>query len=110
MRRTNKGKQLFGVRRLDELGFQMQRRRLREMAVAEVTAGAGDKMGNPGLLLGMREMDVLLSAYLLRYTLLGLLDTFFLRWVAHPQFTESVHQLIIRRVKLQCSEPGLAGI
>jgi hypothetical protein len=54
MRRTNKGKQLIGVRKLDELGFQMQGRRLREMAVAELTTGAGDKMGSPGLLLGMR--------------------------------------------------------
>jgi hypothetical protein len=84
MRRKKMGKQLFGVRKLDELGFQMRRRRLREMAVAAITDGAGDKMGSPELLLGMREMDVLLSAYLLRYTLLGLLDTFFLRWVAHP--------------------------
>lgn len=55
-------------------------------------------------------MDVLLSAYLLRYTLLGLLDTVFLRWVAHPQVTESVHQLIIGWIKFQCSKPGLAGI
>jgi hypothetical protein len=41
MRRTNKGKQLFGVRKQDELGFQMQRRRLREMAVGEITTGQG---------------------------------------------------------------------
>jgi hypothetical protein len=54
MRRTNKGKQLFGVRKLDELSFQMQRRRFREMAVGEITTGAGGKMGSPGLLLGMK--------------------------------------------------------
>lgn len=46
-------------------------------------------------------MDVLLGAYLLRYTLLGLLDTFFLRWVAHTQVTKSVHQLIVGWVQLQ---------
>ena len=44
---------------------------------------------------------MLLSVYLLGYTPFGLLDTFFLRWIAHPQVTESVHQLVIGWVELQ---------
>jgi hypothetical protein len=48
--------------------------------------------------------------YLPGYTLLGLLDTFFLGGVAHPQVTESVHQLVIGGVELQRMEPGLAGV
>ena len=68
----------------------------------------GDKSWATGLLLGARE--VLLSLYLLGYTPFGLLDTFFLRRVAHPQFTESVHQLIIGGVEFQRMEPGLAGL
>jgi len=51
----------------------------------------------------------LLSLYLLGYTLFGLLDTFFLRRVAHPQITESVHQLVIGGVEFQRMEPGLMG-
>lgn len=50
-----------------------------------------------------------MALYFLRYTLFGLLDTFLLRWIAQPQVTESVHQLVIGRVKLQRAEPGLAG-
>jgi hypothetical protein len=53
---------------------------------------------------------VLLGLYLLRYTLFSLLDTFLLGGVAHPQFTESVHQLIIGGVEFQRMEPGLAGL
>ena len=56
------------------------------------------------------RMDVLLSVYLIRYTLFSLLDTFFLRRVAHPQVTESVHQLIIGGVEFQRMEPGLTGL
>lgn len=55
---------------------------------------------------GMR----LLSLYLLGYTLFGLLDTFFLGGIAHPQVTESVHQLVIGGVEFQRMEPGLAGL
>jgi len=51
----------------------------------------------------------LLGLYLLRYTLFSLLDTFLLGGVAHPQFTESVHQLLLR-VEFQRMEPGLAGL
>ena len=51
----------------------------------------------------------LLSLYLLGYTLFGLLDTFFLRRVAHPQITESVHQLVIGGVEFQRMESGLTG-
>jgi len=54
--------------------------------------------------------DLLLSVYLLGYTLFGLLDTFFLGGVAHPQVTESVHQLVIGGVEFQRMEPGLAGL
>ena len=54
--------------------------------------------------------DLLLSVYLLGYTLFGLLDTFFFGGVAHPQVTESVHQLVIGGVELQRMEPGLAGV
>ena len=54
--------------------------------------------------------DVLPSLYLLRYTLLGLLDTFFLGGVAHPQVTESVHQFTIGGVEFQRMEPGLTGV
>ena len=54
--------------------------------------------------------DLLLSVYLLGYTLFGLLDTFFLGGVAHPQVTESVHQLVIGGVEFQRMEPGLAGV
>ena len=68
----------------------------------------GDKSWATGLLLWARE--VLLSLYLLGYTPFGLLDTFFLRRVAHPQFTESVHQLVVGWVKLQRMEPGLTGV
>ena len=77
------------------------------MALHEINVGAEDKVGKPELLLGRR--NVLPSLYLLGYTLFGLLDTFFLGGVAHPQVTESVHQLIIGGVKFQCMEPGLAG-
>jgi len=66
------------------------------------------KGGAQNSCLGARA--VLLSLYLLGYTPFGLLDTFFLRWVAHPQFTESVYQLVIGRVKLQRMEPGLTGV
>ena len=78
------------------------------MPVHEINVGTGDKREKPGLLLGQRA--VLLSLYLLRYTPFSLLDTFFLRRVAHPQFTESVHQLDIGRVKFQRMEPGLTGL
>lgn len=78
------------------------------MAVNEIDVRAEDKVGKPELLLGRR--NVLPSLYLLGYTLFGLLDTFFLGGVAHPQVTESVHQLIIGGVEFQCMEPGLAGL
>jgi hypothetical protein len=48
--------------------------------------------------------------YLVRYTLFGLLDAFLLRWIAHSQFTESFHQLVIRGVEFQRMEPRLAGV
>jgi hypothetical protein len=48
--------------------------------------------------------------YLLGYTLFGLLDTFFFGEVAHPQVTESVHQLVTGWVEFQRMEPGLAGL
>ena len=66
-------------------------------------------MGNQNYPLG-RKGGGLLSVYLLRYTPFGLSDTFFLRRIAHPQFTESVHQLAIGRVELQRMEPGLTGV
>lgn len=78
------------------------------MAVNEIDVRAEDKVGKPELLLGRR--NVLPSLYLLGYTLFGLLDTFFLGGVAHPQVTESVHQLIIGGVEFQRMEPGLAGL
>ena len=53
---------------------------------------------------------MLLSLYLLRYTAFGLLDTFFLRRVAHPQFTESVHQFVTEWVELQRMKPGLTDL
>ena len=53
---------------------------------------------------------MLRGLYLFRYTAFGLLDTFLLRWVSHPQVTESIHQLTIGWVKLQSTEPGLAGV
>ena len=56
------------------------------------------------------RIDVLLSLYLLGYTLFGLLDTFFLGGIAHPKVTESVHQLVIGGVEFQRMEPGLAGL
>jgi hypothetical protein len=86
----------------------MQRRRLREMATDEINDKEEDQRGEPRTPVG--ERDVLLSLYLLGYAAFSLLDTFFLRWVAHPQFTESVHQLVIGRVKLQRMEPGLTGV
>ena len=46
-------------------------------------------------------MDVLLRLYLLGYTAFGLLDTVLLCRIAHPQVTESVHQLVIGWVELQ---------
>ena len=75
----------------------------------EINVGEGDKKVKPGLLF-YGERAVLLGLYLLRYTLFGLLDTFLLGGVAHPQFTESVHQLIIGGVEFQRMEPGLAGL
>ena len=55
-------------------------------------------------------MNVLLRLYLIGYTAFGLLDTFFLCRVSHPQVTESVHQLIIGGVEFQRMEPGLTGL
>jgi hypothetical protein len=78
------------------------------MAANAINDEEVDKRGSPELLLGAKA--VLLRLYLLGYTPFGLLDTFFLRWVAHPQFTESVHQLVIGRVKLERMEPGLTGV
>ena len=87
----------------------MQQRGLMERAVNEIDVRAEDTIGgNRGYCYDRRA--VLLSVYLLGYTLFGLLDTFFLAGVAHPQVTESVHQLVIGGVEFQRMEPGLAGI
>ena len=47
-----------------------------------------------------------MALYLLGYTLLSLLDTFFLSWIAQPHVAEPVHQLVIGGVKLQRTERG----
>jgi len=78
------------------------------MATNEINDGEESKRWSPGLQLEARGVS--LSLYLLGYTPFGLLDTFFLCWVTHPQFTESVHQLVIGRIKLQRMEPGLTGV
>jgi len=75
----------------------------------EINVGEGDKKAKRGLLL-WREGCVTGPVSFLRYTLFSLLDTFLLGGVAHPQFTESVHQLIIGGVEFQRMEPGLAGL
>lgn len=55
-------------------------------------------------------MDVLLGAYLLRYTLLGLLDTFFLRWIAPRDPTTLVGDWLrrLRRTSASSVEPCLS--
>ena len=78
------------------------------MVLTEITIGAVDSKAESGLCEVLR--DVLASLRLLGYTLFGLLNTFFLRRVAHPQVTESVHQLVIGWVEFQRMEPGLAGV
>ena len=78
------------------------------MVLTEITIGAVDSKAESGLCEVLR--DVLASLRLLGYTTFGLLDTFFLGGVAHPQVTESVHQLIIGGVEFQRMEPGLTGV
>jgi len=78
------------------------------MAISKIGLEGRIQMGNQNYPLGTKGW--LLSVYLLGYTPFGLLDTFFLRRVAHPLFTESVHQLAIGRVELQRMEPGLTGV
>ena len=78
------------------------------MVLTEITIGAVDSKAESGLCEVLR--DVLASLRLLGYTAFGLLDTFLLRRVSHPQVTESIHQLTIGWVKLQSTEPGLTSL
>ena len=68
--------------------------RIRGIAANEITDGEEDRNGGAKDFC-QRRRNMLLSLYLLGYTAFGLLDTFFLGWIAHPQFTESVHQFTI---------------
>ena len=77
------------------------------MVLIEITIEAVDSKAKLGLCEVLRNMLVRLR--FLRHTPFGLLNTFLLGRVAHSQFTESVHQLTIGRVKLQGTKPGLTG-